>query len=192
MNLVSVLFMSMAFLLGLLIREFMPGYFRKKGENLATKEDIAEITRLQKTVEHRFNELIENSKQQHALRTLVADKRMDTHQQAFLRVKRLLGARQDAAVIADCRAWMDAHCLYLTGGARKAMWDAIGCAEARSHYLAEADKAAGDRYATRTYQEEAEKAWNGIMAALGPIVTGVELPALAAEELTAVAKEIEA
>lgn len=192
MTLVSVLVASVAFLLGFLVREFLPGYFRKKGENLATKEDIAEITKLQKTVEHRFNELIENSKQRHTLRTLVADKRMEAHQQAFLQVKRLLGARQDAEVIAECRAWMDSHCLYLTGPARKAVWDAIGYAEARSLHLAEADKAAGDRYAKRTYHEEAEKAWNGIMAALGPIVTGVELPALAAEELTAVAKNIEA
>ena len=33
------------FLLGLLLREYLPGYFREKGKNLATKEDIAGITR---------------------------------------------------------------------------------------------------------------------------------------------------
>jgi hypothetical protein len=143
-------------------------------------------------VEHRFDELIENSKQRHALRTLVADKRMEAHQQAFLRVKQLLGARQDADVIAACRGWMDAHCLYLTGGARKAMWEAIGFADARALHLTEAETAAGDRYAARVYQEAAERAWNGIMASLGPIVTEVELPALGAEELAAVANEIKA
>lgn len=192
MNLVSVLVASVAFLLGLLTREFLPGYFRKKGENLATKEDIAEITKLQKAVEHRFNELIENSKQRHTLRTLVADKRLEAHQQAFLRVKHLLAARQDADVIAECRGWMDAHCLYLTGGARKAVWDAIGFAETRAIHLVEAEKVAGDHYAVRVYHEEAQKAWHGIMAAFGPIVTDVELPALGAEELSAVAKDVEA
>jgi hypothetical protein len=68
MTLVDILIDILAFLIGLVVREFLPGYFRKKGENLATKEDIAELTTLQKSVEHRFNELIEESKQRHALR----------------------------------------------------------------------------------------------------------------------------
>jgi hypothetical protein len=50
------------FLLGLLVREFLPSYLRKKAENLATKEDIAQITKLQKAVEHQFANLIESSK----------------------------------------------------------------------------------------------------------------------------------
>jgi hypothetical protein len=31
-------------IIGLFIRSYLPGYFKKKGENLATKEDIGEIT----------------------------------------------------------------------------------------------------------------------------------------------------
>lgn len=34
-----------AFLLGLLLNNFLPSYVSKKGENLATKEDIAQITK---------------------------------------------------------------------------------------------------------------------------------------------------
>jgi len=46
MTLVEILIVLLAFLVGMVVREFMPGYLRKKGENLATKEDIAELTRL--------------------------------------------------------------------------------------------------------------------------------------------------
>ena len=33
-----------AFFAGMLVREFLPGYLREKGKNLATKEDNTEIT----------------------------------------------------------------------------------------------------------------------------------------------------
>lgn len=43
MTLVGILGCALAFLIGLIVREFLPSYFRKKGENLLTKEDIAEL-----------------------------------------------------------------------------------------------------------------------------------------------------
>lgn len=192
MTLVDILVGILAFLIGLLVREFLPGYFRKKGENLATNEDVAEITRLQKSVEHRFNELIEDSKQRHALRTLVAEKRMEAHQDAFRRVKELLAAHKNIDVAVQCRAWMDANCLYLSGDARLAVWRAIGHAETRAQHLTDAESAAGSQEYARIFHDEATKAWNGIMAALPAIVAGVELPALGAEELQAFVKSAEA
>ena len=41
----SILYMVIAFLVGLFVKSYLPAYFSKKGENLATKEDIEEITR---------------------------------------------------------------------------------------------------------------------------------------------------
>jgi|GEM_PF-6437972 len=41
----SILEIIVAVIVGFLLREFMPGYLRKKGENLATKEDVEEITK---------------------------------------------------------------------------------------------------------------------------------------------------
>ncbi|MBC8641617.1 hypothetical protein IAG25_32860 [Caballeronia sp. EK] len=172
---------------GLVTRDIVPVFFRKKAENYATKQDIAEITRLQRQAAHRFDELLENSKQRHSLRTLVAEKRVEAHQQAFLRVKRLLGARQDEEIINECRDWADANCLYLTAGARKAMWSAIGGAEIRAQHLNEAEKA-GDPQYVRVYHEEAGKAWGDIMKALDPIVTDVELPPLGRDELETFSK----
>jgi len=40
----SVLYIIIVFLLGLMIKSFFPSYIKKKAENLATKEDIEQIT----------------------------------------------------------------------------------------------------------------------------------------------------
>lgn len=42
-----------------LIKKLLPSYFDKKGENLATKEDIAEITKLQEEVQAQFHKEFE-------------------------------------------------------------------------------------------------------------------------------------
>jgi len=41
---------------GYIIGSFLPSYFKKKGENLATKEDIAELTKTAKEIEASINE----------------------------------------------------------------------------------------------------------------------------------------
>lgn len=52
-NLVAV------FLLGLFIRDYLPTYMSEKGKNLATKEDIQEITRKTEEVQKEFKESFE-------------------------------------------------------------------------------------------------------------------------------------
>lgn len=44
------------FLLGLFLKQYFPSYMEKKGENLATKEDIAEITKKTEEVQKEFKE----------------------------------------------------------------------------------------------------------------------------------------
>jgi uncharacterized membrane-anchored protein YhcB (DUF1043 family) len=41
---ITILYTVVAFLLGLLLKSFLPNYVKKKAENLATKEDIKNIT----------------------------------------------------------------------------------------------------------------------------------------------------
>ena len=50
----ELVFTLIAFCLGLIIKDYLPAYSKKKGENLATKEDIAEITRIGKTIESKL------------------------------------------------------------------------------------------------------------------------------------------
>lgn len=47
------------FIIGLIAKELLPSYMGKKGENLATKEDIAEITQKTEEVQKDFNEKFE-------------------------------------------------------------------------------------------------------------------------------------
>ncbi|ROL85559.1 hypothetical protein BK636_03500 [Pseudomonas chlororaphis] len=51
-----------AFVAGLLLKSFLPGYFKKKAENLATKEDIADITQKIETVKHEYATQLESAK----------------------------------------------------------------------------------------------------------------------------------
>ena len=48
-----------SFLLGLFVKDYLPSYFNKNGENLATKEDIAEITALQEKVQDELHKEFE-------------------------------------------------------------------------------------------------------------------------------------
>jgi hypothetical protein len=48
--------------LGLLINSYLSKYFGKKGENLATKEDISEITNKIETVKHDYARQLESTK----------------------------------------------------------------------------------------------------------------------------------
>jgi hypothetical protein len=46
---------ALIFLAGLLAASFLPSYMKKKGENLATKEDIQELTQATKEIEARIS-----------------------------------------------------------------------------------------------------------------------------------------
>lgn len=134
-----------AFFAGLVVREFLPSYLRRKGENLATKEDIAAITELQKAVEHRFNELLEDSKQRHALRLAALDRRLAAHQEAFSLWRELLGGSHTdtiGAVVLRCQEWWERNCLYLEPMVRDAFMRAYSAANSHHSYVqARADSA---------------------------------------------------
>lgn len=59
-----------------LMRHFFPGYLSEKGKNLATKEDIAEITRRIEDVKHDYASLLEDQKHKGQLKFAALDKRL--------------------------------------------------------------------------------------------------------------------
>jgi hypothetical protein len=61
-NLDNYLVEIFVFIIGLFIGKFLPSYFNKKGENLATKEDIAEITKKAEEVKSEYLKELENFK----------------------------------------------------------------------------------------------------------------------------------
>ncbi len=42
--------------IGYIAKSYLPSYFREKGRNLATKEDIAEITKKIEGIKHEFRQ----------------------------------------------------------------------------------------------------------------------------------------
>lgn len=58
--LLDVLILITIVLGGLLLRNYLPSYLDKKGENLATKEDVQEITRLTESVQKEFRQEFED------------------------------------------------------------------------------------------------------------------------------------
>lgn len=58
----QIIWIVVAFIVGLLLNNFLPEYFRKKGENLATKEDISDITSKIESVKHEYASQLENAK----------------------------------------------------------------------------------------------------------------------------------
>jgi hypothetical protein len=67
-----------------LTRHYFPGYLIEKGKNLATKEDVAEITRRIEDVKHDYALVLEAQKQKGQLRFAALDRRLEVAQQAHI------------------------------------------------------------------------------------------------------------
>lgn len=105
-----------SFVGGLVVRSFLPSYFQEKGKNLATKEDIAEITRQIEAAKSGFAEALELQKARHQLRGAALERRLQTHQDAFVLWKGMLDAMGTAEVhphLTKCLAWWNQNCVYL-------------------------------------------------------------------------------
>jgi len=85
-----LLFIILAFI-SFFIQYYFPGYLRKKGENLADKEDIAKITNEIEEVKSQYqeklqeiifqnNQLLENLKWKNQIRLAALEKRLEKHQ----------------------------------------------------------------------------------------------------------------
>jgi hypothetical protein len=116
----------------LLWRSFLPAYTSEKGKNLATKEDIADITneiervrssyaeQLQE-LQHRNDLLLEQLRSRQQLRMAAVEKRLEVHQHAYMLWRKLLSNAHSNAInpiILECQEWWRSNCLYLAAEAR--------------------------------------------------------------------------
>ncbi len=115
-------------------RKFFPSYLGEKGKNLATKEDIAEITRKVEGVRHEYNALVEELKARHQLRMASLDRRLQAHQEAFTHWRRLRSNDPDDAILA-CQTWWEKNCLYLEPNVRQAFVVAYTNEHNRSQFV---------------------------------------------------------
>ena len=106
----------------------LQSYFRKKGENLATKEDIGIITREIEQVRLQFSMNLENMTQRNRLQLAAIDKRLEAYQEAYRRTLKILDYLQEheaypekplfdddkfRALENEAKEWLEGHYLYL-------------------------------------------------------------------------------
>jgi hypothetical protein len=157
----------------LLLKNYFTKYFEEKGRNLATLEDIAEITRRTETVKTEFSS-------QERLRFAAMERRLQAHQEAYGLVRRLAADVQNRGedkltdTVAECSTWFNANSLYLEPEARHAFRLAWFAASNHRTYEREPGRDGEDRQAN----------WKKIIAAEDVIAECVGLPPLKATDPT--------
>ena len=153
----------------------LQSYFRKKGENLATKEDIGVITREIEQVRLQFSMNLENMTQRNRLQLAAIDKRLETHQQAYALWRKFQPAANDKQKLHCLRAefeeWWSKHCLYLSVKARQALSVAYEATCSHQEFR--------DR---KVDQALLQKNWEKIGDAVEAILEAVALPSLGDKE----------
>lgn len=111
----------------LLVKYFLPGYLSEKGKNLATKEDVAEVTKQIEEVKSTYNQILETFKAKQQLRLAAVEKRLQVHQEAFClwrRINGAIGTDYLPQIIKECDEWWGNNSLYLEPEPRKAFLEA--------------------------------------------------------------------
>ena len=178
---------AMAFGIWTLFVHLLTAYFGKKGENLATREDIGEITRkienAKLETQQRFEELAQANRavlqrqgQRHELSMAAIDKRLAVHQEAFARCFQLyFQAHEEASadLAEQSLQWWRENCLYLSANSNTTFVRA--CVAAGMHR----------GLIDKVPQEALEDNWSRIDGSWETIAAEVDLPQIGAGARTA-------
>jgi hypothetical protein len=162
-----------------ILKDYVPSYLGEKGKNLATREDIAKITREVESVKNEYRLLVEELKQRHQLRMAAVDRRLDAHQQAFALWRELVANTYTDdldKVVQKCQTWWEQNCLFLEPAPRQAFISAYGAA--LSHKVL--TRAGSGRSPTEL--QAINDSWERISTAGEIILTAVALPGLTETE----------
>ena len=172
-----------------LLKQYGTPYIRKKGENLATKQDIAEITDKIEKVRSIYAErledisqqnrlLVEQAKRKHQLSIAALDRRLEAHQQAYALWWKLASVVYHETirdVVYECEDWWIRNCIYLDAGSRVAFREAFCAAIVHRGFVQ-------DYRGDPDQSEVIKDNWRTIMDAGEMIVKGVDLPSLGEKE----------
>jgi hypothetical protein len=150
---------------------FFGAYLAEKAKNLATKEDIEEITEKVEAIRSLYAGQLEEQKGKNQLRLASVDKRLAAHQEAFALWRKLLSVvhikDKVGPVVFECQEWWDHNCLYLTEEARAAFQ--LGYSSAFHH---------GEMVRTQARSELIDENWKNFVRAGDVLVKAVALPPL--------------
>ena len=113
------------------VKHFLSSYLLEKGKNVATREDVEEITRRVEGVRTQYVSLVEELKARHQLRLAAVDRRLQAHQEAFTLWRRVMAAthtEEVGKVVIECQFWWEQNCIYLEPSVREAFVRAYGAA----------------------------------------------------------------
>jgi hypothetical protein len=168
-----------SFIAWLLLKNYLPSYLSEKGKNLATKEDIALITREVEEVRHEYTTLVEELRARQQLRMAAVDRRLQAHQEAFTHWRSLFSNPLEAGSnVATCEAWWEKNCLYLEPSVRQAFVVAYSNAHMRDEFVR-----------IRAEAKLITEAWGKVMAFPDILFNAVQLPPLTEAEIKALQQE---
>jgi len=117
------------------LKKYFGGYLDAKAKNLATKEDIREITEIVEAVKKAYAqelaELGETMRAQTSLRFLAAERRLEVHQKAYaffgqmMNLIHLANTEVRQAKLKDLVEFWNDNCLYMDATVREAFLDAF-------------------------------------------------------------------
>ena len=145
---------------------------------MATREDIAAITREIEDVKSQYAVVIEELRARHQLRLAAVDRRLDAHQRAYTFWRKLImniNSESISDVVLECQEFWNENCFYLSAEARSAFHVAMQSALAHKNILA-----MGGLHKDASLITEN---WERIVAAGNAIVASVQLPSLGNAEL---------
>jgi hypothetical protein len=161
----------------LLIKHYLPSYLSEKGKNLATKEDIEDITEKIESVKSQYSVLLEELRVKHQLRLAALDRRLQAHQEAFTLWREVFGAthtNEVGPVVMKCQAWWEKNCLYLEPKVREAF--VASCSAAHTHT---------GLLQSRSDAKVVTDSWNEITSFPNVLFEAIQLPALTSVETKA-------
>ncbi len=118
-------------LFGIFGRKYLESYLTEKGKNLATKEDIQDITHQVEAIKNQYAQLLEEQKARNQLRLAAIDRRLQAHQEAYALWRKMIAyvhSDKNADVVMECQTWWSQNCVYLGERARAAFRDAYEAA----------------------------------------------------------------
>jgi len=183
------------FIIGLFINKFFPSYMEKKAENLATKEDIGDITKEIEEIKTIYskqledyklinNQLLEYQSYKNQLKIAAVDKRLQAHQEAYALWWELIGNTHNrdniGNVVQKCQDWWVNNSLYLDKNARNAFSEAYHSA------LNHSDIVLSWKHSKKEddpeYREQVNENFEKIRNAGDVIVKAVQLPSMSESE----------
>lgn len=167
-----------------LLKSFVPSYLNEKAKNLATREDIAQITEEVERVKAQYTILIEELKAKQQLRLAAVERRMQTHQEAFALWRELIAnahTENIGTVVIKCQDWWEKNCLFLEPSVRESFSIAYSAANSHVALLKGGPSAIA----------EIKENWQRIASAGEKIVEAVQLPGLTSIEKNLLAQSEE-